>query len=56
MEAENSFTLTINKKQNNFSKKQKGFRDGLLYSTPQKSEETRGNVIIQPWSHPIKKM
>ena len=32
-----------NKKQKIFSEKQKGFRDGLLsYSTPQKSEETRG--------------
>ena len=33
-----------------FSKKQ----DGLSYSTPQKSEETRGNAITQPQSHPIK--
>ena len=24
------------------------------YSTPQNSEETRGNAITQPWSHPIK--
>jgi len=31
-----------------FSEKQKGFRDGLSYSTPQKSEETRGNAITQP--------
>jgi len=38
-----------------FSEKQKGFRDGLSYSTPQKSEETRGNAITQPQSHPIKK-
>jgi len=37
-------------------KKQKGFRDGLSYSTPQKSEETRGNAITQPRPHPIKKM
>ena len=37
------------------SEKQKGFRDGLSYSTPQKSEETRGYVITQPWSHPIPK-
>jgi len=56
MEAENSFTLNINKKQNIFSEKQKGFRDGLSYSTPPKSEETRGNAITQPRSHPIKKM
>jgi len=43
-----------NKKQNKiFSKKQKGFSDGLSYSTPQKSEETRGNAITQPRSHPI---
>ena len=35
--------------------KQKGFRDGLSYYTPQKSEETRGNAITQPQSHPIKK-
>jgi len=35
-----------NKKQNIFSEKQKGFRDGLSYS--QKSEETRGNAVTQP--------
>jgi len=46
--------LTI-KKQKNFSEKQKGFRDGLSYSTPQKCEETRGNAITQPQSHPIPK-
>jgi len=34
-----------NKKQKIFSKKQKGFRDGLSYTTPQKSEESRGNAI-----------
>ena len=45
----------INKKQKIFSEKQKGFRDGLSYPTPQKSQETRGNVITQPRSHPIKK-
>jgi len=45
-----------NKKQKIFSEKQKGFRDGLSYSTPQKSAETRGNAITQPRSHPIKKM
>ena len=39
-----------------FSEKQKELRDGLSYSTPQKREETRGNAIIQPRSHPIKKM
>jgi len=44
-----------NKKQKNFSEKQKGFRDSLSYSTPQKSEETRGNAITQAQSHPIKK-
>jgi len=44
-----------NKKQKNFSKKQKGFRDGLSYSAPQKSKETRGNAITQPWSLPIPK-
>jgi len=37
----------INKKQKIFSEKQKGFSDGLSYSTPQKSEETRGNAITQ---------
>jgi len=37
-------------------KKQKGFRDGISYSTPQKSEETRGNAITQLQSHPIKNM
>ena len=36
------------KKQKIFSEKQKGFRDGLSYSTPQKSKETRGNAITQP--------
>jgi len=41
-----------NKKQNIFSEKQKGFRDSLSYSTPQKSKGTRGNAITQPWSHP----
>ena len=34
--------------------KNKGFRDGLSYSTPQ-SEETRENAITQPWSHLILK-
>jgi len=43
------------KKQNIFSEKQKGFWDRLSYSTPQKSEETRGNAITQPQSHPIPK-
>ena len=37
--------LTYNKKQKIFSEKQKEFRDGLSYSTPQKSEETRVNAI-----------
>jgi len=40
------------KKQKIFSEKQKGFRDGLSYSTPQKSKETSGNAITQPRSHP----
>jgi len=44
------------KKQKIFSEKQKEFRDGLSYSTPQKSKETRGNAITQPRSHPIKQM
>ena len=48
--------LYLDKKQKIFSEKQKGFRDGLSYTTPQKSEETRGNAITQPRSHPIKKM
>jgi len=42
-----------NKKQKIFSEKQKEFRDGLSYSTPQKSKEIRGNAITQPRSHPI---
>jgi len=42
-----------NKKQKIFSEKQKGFRYGLSYSTPQQSEETRGNAITQPRSHSI---
>ena len=53
MEAENSITLTIYKKQKIFSEKQKGFRDGLSYSTPQKSKETRANAITQPRSPSI---
>jgi len=44
--------LYINKKQKFFSKKQKGFRDGLSHSTPQKSEETRGNAITHAASVP----
>jgi len=44
------------KKQKNLSEKQKGFRNGPSYFTPQKSEETRGNAITQPRCHPIKKM
>jgi len=44
-----------NKKQKMFSEKQKGFRDGPSYSTPQKSEEARGNAITQPQSLPIPK-
>jgi len=48
--------LYIYKKQNIFSEKKKGFRDGLSYSTPQKIKETRENAITQPRSHPIKKM
>jgi len=40
----------------NFLRKQKGFRDGLSYSTPQKSKETRENAITQSWSHPIIEM
>jgi len=39
-----------NKKQKIFSEKQEGFRDGVSYSTPKNSEETRGNAITQPWS------
>jgi len=35
----------MNKKQKIFSEKQKGFRDGLSYFTPQKSKETRGNAF-----------
>ena len=46
----------IYKKQKIFSEKQKGFRDGLSYSTPQKSKETRVKAITQPRSYPIKKM
>ena len=42
-----------NKKQKIFSEKQKGFRDGLSYSTPQKAKK-QGET--QPRSHPIKKM
>jgi len=54
----NLYTAAVElyKKQKIFSEKQKGFRDGLSYSTPQESEETRGNAITQPRSHPMKKM
>ena len=51
----NTAISIIYKKQKIFSEKLKGFRDGLSYSTPQKSEETGGNVITQPQSHPLKK-
>jgi len=44
-----------NKKQKIFFEKHKGFGEGLSYSTPQKSKETRGNTITQPRSHPIPK-
>jgi len=47
--------MLTNKKQKKFSKKQKEFRDGLSYSTPPKSEETRGNAITQLRSQPIPK-
>jgi len=33
--------ILLKQEAKNFSKKQKGFRDGLSYSVPQKSEETR---------------
>jgi len=39
-----------NKKQKIFSKKQKGFRDGLAYFTPQRNKV---KCITQLWSHPI---
>jgi len=47
--------LTYIQEAKNFLKK-KRLWEGLSYSTPQKSEETRGNTITQPRSHPIKKM
>ena len=49
-----SWVLSTYKKQKIFSEKQKGFRYVLSYSTLQKNKETRGNVITQPQSHPIK--
>ena len=55
MKAHISSINYIHKKQKIFSEKQKGFRDGLSYSTPQKSKETRGKAITQPRSHPIPK-
>jgi len=48
--------LLLYKKQKKFLPKKKGFRDGLSYSTPQESKETRGNAITQPQSHPFKKV
>jgi len=47
--------MEINKKQKILSEKQKGFRDGLSYFTPQKSKETSGKAITQPRPHPIPK-
>jgi len=47
-------SLQISQEAKILSEKQKGFRDGLSYSTPQKSKETRGNAITQPWSRPFK--
>ena len=40
----------LEKEAKKFSEKQKGFRDGLLCSTPRKIKETWGNAITQPWS------
>jgi len=34
-------------------KNEKGFSDGLSYSTPQKSKETVGNAITQPYPIPF---
>jgi len=56
LEDEQYVVITAYKPPKIFSEKQKGFRDGLSYSTLQKSKETRGNAITQPRSHPIKKM
>ena len=46
----------VHKKQKIFSGKQKEFRDGLLYSTPQKSEETREMPLPSLGRIPLKKM
>ena len=48
--------LCSTKSKKKFPEKEKGFRDGQSYSTPQKSEKTRGTAITQPRSHPIKEM
>jgi len=43
----------VYKNQKIFSEKQKGFRDGLSYSTPQKREETSGispSFFFERWS------
>jgi len=37
------------KKQKTFPEKQKGFRDGLSYSTPQKSEEAGAITQVQSY-------
>jgi len=42
----NLYHLLIYKKQKNFLQKTKGCRDGLSYSTPQKSEETKGEMPL----------
>jgi len=43
----------VDKKQNIFSRKQKGFRDGLSYSTPQK-KLNKGNAIPSLGPIPLK--
>jgi len=56
MKLYNETLSNYDKKQKIFSEKQIEVRDGLSYFTPQKSEETSGNAITQPQSHPIKKI
>jgi len=50
-----SLHMNVYKKQKIFSEKQKGFRDGLSYSTPQKSKETRGKPLPSLGPIPLKK-
>jgi len=50
-----SHNTTTNKKQKKLSPKIKKDLGMACHAPPLKKEETRGNAITQPQSHPIKK-